>query len=86
MRTTVTLDPDVDAKLRQTMQQRGCSFKTALNDALRSGLGGGAPASRRFRVRAQPMGLRPGINIDKALTLASEMEDAEIVRKLELGK
>jgi hypothetical protein len=32
------------------------------------------------------MGVRPGINLDKALTLAGEMEDTEILRKLELGK
>jgi hypothetical protein len=32
------------------------------------------------------MGVRPGVNLDKALRLAGEMEDAEIVRKLELGK
>ena len=32
------------------------------------------------------MGVRAGINLDKALTLAGEMEDTEILRKLELGK
>lgn len=32
------------------------------------------------------MGLRPGIDLTKALQLAAELEDAEIVRKLELGK
>ena len=33
---------------------------------------------KRFRVHARPMGVRPGINLDKALTLSEEMEDAEI--------
>lgn len=42
----------------------------------------GAPASKSFRVRPQPMGVRPGVNLDKASSLASEMEDAEIVRKM----
>jgi hypothetical protein len=45
-----------------------------------------AQVERRFRVHTHPMGVRAGINLDKALTLAGEMEDAEILRKLELRK
>jgi hypothetical protein len=86
MRTTVTLDEDVAAKLRQASRERGVSFKAALNDAVRAGLAAGAPPSRSFKVHAQPLGIRPGVNIDKALGLAGEIEDAEILRKLELRK
>jgi hypothetical protein len=86
MRTTVTLDPDVEAQLRAVMRERGVSFKAALNESVRAGLATGSRPSKRFRVRARPMGVRPGINLDKALTLAGEMEDTEILRKLELGK
>jgi len=86
MRTTVTLDPDVEAKLKVTMRERGVSFKAALNDAVRSGLGRGSSAPKRYRMPTAPMGLQPGINIEKALTLAGELEDEEIIRKLELGK
>jgi hypothetical protein len=32
------------------------------------------------------MGVRPGVDLDKALRLADELEDAEIIRKLELRK
>lgn len=84
MRTTVTLDPDVEAKLRATMRERGVSFKVALNDALRTGLNGLAPAGRRFRMQTAPLGAR--FNIDKALTIAGEMEDEEYLRKREMGK
>jgi hypothetical protein len=86
MRTTVTLDPDVEAKLKATMRERGVSFKAALNDAVRSGLSSGPRPSRPFKVVPSPMGVRPGINLDKALRLAGELEDEEIIRKLELGK
>jgi len=86
MRTTVTLDQDVEAKLRTVMRERGVTFKEALNDSVRAGLTTGFQPSRRFRVHARPLGVRPGINLDKALTLAGEMEDAEILRKLELRK
>jgi hypothetical protein len=84
MRTTVTLDPDVEAKLRAAMRERGVSFKVAVNDAVRAGLGGTASPARRFRMKTAPLGLR--INIDKALTIAGEMEDEEILRKRDLGK
>lgn len=86
MRTTVTLDEDVAAKLQQLSRERGVSFKGALNDAVRAGLATGAPPSRSFHVRSQPLGIRPGVDIDKALSLAGEFEDAETLRKLELRK
>jgi hypothetical protein len=86
MRTTVTLDQDVAAKLREITRERGISFKAALNDSVRAGLTTSSQPSKRFRVHARPLGARPGINLDKALTLAGEMEDAEILRKLELRK
>jgi len=38
MRTTVTLDADVAAKLKQTARERGISFKEALNSNVRRGL------------------------------------------------
>src|SRR5215471_17992270 len=38
MRTTVTLDPDVEARLREIARERGISFKEALNSAIRAGL------------------------------------------------
>jgi hypothetical protein len=84
MRTTVTLDPDVEARLRAAMRERGVSFKVAINDAVRSGLGAPSVPAKRFKVKSAPLGLR--INIDKALTIAGEMEDEEILRKRELRK
>lgn len=86
MRTTVTLDEDVAAKLQQVARERGVSFKGALNDAVRAGLAAGSPSSRSFRVHAQPLGIRPGVDIDKALGVVREIEHAEILRKLELRK
>lgn len=62
------------------------SFKAALNAAVRAGLGAGSPAARTYVVPARPMGLRPAVDLDKALALAGSLEDEEIVRKLELRK
>lgn len=43
MRTTVTLDPDIEAMLKRVMRERGVSFKEALNSAVRDSL---APSKR----------------------------------------
>lgn len=86
MRTTVTLEPDIEAKLHARMRERGLSFKVALNEALRAGLGATHSGRKRFTVRPLPMGIHPDVDIDRALSLAAEMEDAEILRKLDLRK
>lgn len=86
MRTTVTLDPDVAAQLKQVTRERGVPFKVALNDAVRAGLGGGTRTAGRYRLPARRMGVRPGVDLDRSLRLAGELEDAELVRKLELRK
>jgi hypothetical protein len=85
VRTTVTLEPDLEARLKEEARRRGVSFKEALNTALRAGLAGGRSATR-YVVPARSMGLRPGVNLDKALQLAAEMEDTETLHKLELRK
>jgi hypothetical protein len=86
MRTTVTLDADLAAKLQALARERGVSFKDALNSALRRGLAGGDGGSRPYRLPTRRMGLRQGIDLDKALRLAAELEDVETIRKLELRK
>jgi hypothetical protein len=86
MRTTVTLDPDVEAKLRAIMRERGISFKEALNNSIRAGVANVRGPGTQYQLKTYPMGLRPGIQLTKALALGAELEDEEIVRKLELRK
>ena len=86
MRTTVTLEPDVDLLVKRLMRERDLSFKQAINQAIRDGLTSPAGEREPFRTKTYDMGLKPGVNLDKALQLAGELEDAEIVRKLRLGK
>jgi hypothetical protein len=84
MRTTITLEPDVEALLKKRMTERGLSFKQAVNDALRDAL---TDASRRkpYRMKTYSMGV-PKVDLTHALRLAGELEDEEIVRKLQAGK
>jgi hypothetical protein len=87
MRTTVTLDDDVAARLQRVARERGISFKEALNRAIRAGLGGQQSTSPTpFDTPARPLGLRAGIDLTKALAVASAMEDEELIRRLELRK
>jgi hypothetical protein len=84
MRTTVTLDPDVEAHVRRVMRERGVSFKQALNDAVRSSFDPRSSAS----IAATPtfsMGA-PTVPLDGALRLAADLEDEELVRRLAQGK
>jgi len=64
MRTTVTLEKDVERMLREVMHRSRKSFKETLNAAVRAGLGGKQvePKPRKFRVRTRPLGLRSGID------------------------
>lgn len=87
MRTTVTLDADVEQLLRDAMQQRRQSFKEALNQAIRAGLSGAGlgVADQPFMLHAQPMGLRTGIDPGRLNQLADELESeafADLSRRL----
>ena len=64
MRTTVTLDQDVERLLKEAMHQSRRTFKETLNAAVRSGLSrAAAPGhSDPFVVRARPLQLRPGFD------------------------
>lgn len=86
MRTTVTLDADVAAKLKAEARERGISFKEALNSNLRRGLASRDAKPTRFRVQPRPLGAKPGLNLDKAMALADRLEDEEVLRKISLRK
>lgn len=83
MRTTVTLDPDTASLVRRLMEERGVSFKQALNDAIREGA---APRTKvEFRTRTHRLG-RPRADLDQALQLAGELEDEELIRRMRTGQ
>jgi hypothetical protein len=87
MRTTVTLDPDTEALLKQLMRERGLSFKEAVNEAIRRGIGPGRAASEQaFRTKTFSMGWREGVSLDRALSIAGELEDEELARRVAARK
>lgn len=86
MRTTVTLDPDLDARLRDLARERRISFRSAVNAAIRAGLGAETEAKRSYRETSRDLGVRPGVDLVKALRLASTLEDEATIQKLALRK
>jgi hypothetical protein len=85
MRTTVTLDADVEQLLRVAMKERGVSFKEALNQSIRAGASK-ERRPRRFTQQTFSMGAEQHFRWDKALASADAMEDEELVRRLSIGK
>jgi hypothetical protein len=76
VRTTLTLDDDVAAQLREEAARRRLPFKQIVNQVIRLGLRvGTAPAQRTpYRTQARFLGLRAGIDPDKLGQLADELE------------
>ncbi len=81
MRTTVTLDPDVQALLTEAAYRSGKPFKTTLNDAVRAGL---KPPKARKKASGWPvysMG-PPLVDLTKALALVAELEDQALLARI----
>ena len=83
VRTTVTLDKDVERMLRESMHRSRRGFKETLNAALREALGRKFKKSFRsaFKIKARPMGLRPGIDPASFNKLADELEAEAVLNK-----
>ena len=85
----MTLDDDVARAVKRLTEDRGEPFKKVVNDLLRLGLEARLepPAPRRVEIPSASLGrVKPGIDLDRALRLAGDLEDAEIARELELRK
>ena len=77
MRTTLTLDDDVAAKLKSLARRSGRAFRDVVNETLRHGLAGRATTSprRSFRVKVRDLGrLRPGLSLDNIGALLDQVE------------
>ena len=85
----MTLEEDVARALKALTEQTGDPFKKVVNELLRLGLEArlAPPAPRQYELEPASLGERlPDVDLDRALSLAGELEDAEIVRKLQLRK
>jgi plasmid stability protein len=76
VRTTLTLDDDVAAKLKIEARRNGKSFKEIVNGLLRVALNSKRvpPGNKAFKVDARPMGLLPGIDLDNIGQLIEQLD------------
>lgn len=76
MRTTLTLDDDVHAKLEAEMRKSGKSFKETVNEFLRIGLTARRETklAQPFEIYARDLGARPGLNFDNIEELLDQVE------------
>ena len=84
MRTTLTIDPDVERLLQQEIRRTDKSLKAVVNDALRRGLGmqGKPPRPSRYKVKPYAFAFKPGIDVDRINQLVDELEVDELARRM----
>lgn len=85
MRTTLTIEPDVEQLLQREMRRTNRSMKAVLNDALRIGLGvrGKSPRLPPFEVEPHAFRFKPGVDVDRLNQLVDELETEERTRTLQ---
>ncbi len=77
MRTTLTLDDDLAARLKAESRRAGRSFRDVVNETLRRGLMSRRipPQREPFRVTPHDFGeLRPGLSLDNIAELIEQVE------------
>ena len=86
MKKTLDLEDDVAEKLDRVAQATGVSLDKVLNEAVREGLPAVARKaplpSKPFHQKAYDLGLRPNIDFDQTLSLAGQLEDEHVARKM----
>jgi hypothetical protein len=88
MRTTVTLEKDVERILRDAMHRSRKSFKETLNAAVRAGLGGKSltAGATKFIIKARPLGLRSGLDPANFNKLVDDLEVDAFLEKTDRVK
>ncbi len=79
VRTALTLDEDIAAKLQAESRRSGRSFRDVVNETLRRGLlaRGSEPASKPKLPRFS-LGLRPGIDLDNAERVLDDLSQGDV--------
>src|SRR5437660_12933834 len=82
MRTTIDLDPDVDARLRALARERGVPLRTVINDALRAGTQPAARDAPPYTLPSRRPRIRPRRKLDNAPPPAGARADGGMLRNL----
>lgn len=86
MRTTVDINEDLLKQLRRRADEQGLPFREVLTQVIRRGLA--ATTKPKVEPFVMPTHSFGGFNIDvtKALSIAFELEDEAMIRKMTLGQ
>ncbi|MEO7358966.1 MAG: hypothetical protein ABI120_01465 [Gemmatimonadaceae bacterium] len=84
MRTTIDLDDSLLKRLRDDAHEQGVPFRVLLHRVIQRGLDAISSASEKpYETPRVSLGqVREGIDLVKALQLATTIEDEEIIRKI----
>ena len=77
MRTTLTLDDDVAAKLKAESRRAGRPFREIVNETLRRGLTSRrlTPQRQAFKIKVRDLSdLKPGLSLDRVAELIEHVE------------
>ncbi|MDA0791953.1 MAG: DUF2191 domain-containing protein [Proteobacteria bacterium] len=87
MRTTLTIDDALDRQLKDIARQTDKSYKQVINETLRKGLAVPAYPTKKYKLKPSSLGEPdPRYDLSKSLQLADQIEDEELVLKLNLRK
>lgn len=86
MRTTITLDRDVELTIKEEMKVgAGKTFKEAVNELIRLGRHfkqeRATKKRKPFKVKAKDLGIYEHLNYDKTSELLGMLDDEEFIRK-----
>lgn len=89
MRTTLTIDDDIAARIEERRRRDGMSLKQVVNVLLREGLRSSRqkPGTKPYRTRTRALGLRPGFDASRLNQLVDELEmDERLAREIQLRR
>jgi len=81
VRTTLTIDPDVERLLEEEVQRSRLPFKVVVNEALRRGLTRAPQRKAKVQLKVFDSKLRPGYDPRSLNALSDELEDEALMRK-----
>jgi hypothetical protein len=83
MRTTIRIEDELLQQLKEQAHKENVSLTQLVNRTLRAGMQRSRSPGRRSRYREKTYSMgTPGFDLDKALALAADFEDEEVLRKL----
>ena len=89
MRTTVRVDDDLMQELKDLAHKEGISLAQLFNRTVRVGLEAvksrSSKAKKAYREKTFNTG-KPKVDLTKALQLAADIEDLEVIKKMALNK